>query len=127
MSNQETKIDFYPGRELPLFKEDWPRMRNHPIVPVRKEGWKDFSITEWSLEAAAWEDFHPHPEYNYVLEGELHISIDDTVHVLKAGDSATVPAGQLGRYAAPVYARMLAVYGPNPDGEESSDFKYEEL
>lgn len=127
MSREDGRIDFYPGKELPLFKEAWPRMRNNAIIPIRKEGWSDFSVAEWSLEGAAWEDFHPHPEYNYVLEGELHISVDGEEVVLKAGDSATVPAGKLGRYSAPKYARMLGVYGPNPEGEESTDFKYEEL
>lgn len=127
MSANDGRIDFYPARELPLYREEWPGMRNHAIIPIPKTGWHDPVITEWSLEAASWEDFHPHAEYNYVLEGELHISVDDQEVVLRAGDSATVPAGKLGRYWAPRYARMLAVYGPNPGGEESTNFKYEAL
>ncbi len=127
MSREDGKIDYFPATELPLFKEAWPRMRNNAIIPIRKEGWSDFLVAEWSLEGAAWEDFHPHPEYNYVLEGELHVTVDGETVILKTGDSATVPAGKLGRYEAPVFARMLGVYGSNPDGEESSQFKYEEL
>ena len=30
-----------------------------------------------------------------------------------------VPAGCTGRYWAPEYARMLAVYGPNPDAVDT--------
>lgn len=127
MSAADGKIDVYPGGEPPLFREEWPRMRNNAIIPPKREGWHDFAIAEWSLEGAVWEDFHPHPEYNYVLEGELHIAVDDQEVVLQAGDSATVPSGKLGRYWAPRYARMLAVYGANPEGLESTDFKYEEL
>lgn len=127
MSASDGKIKFYPGKEAPLFREEWPRMRSHRLTPLSEGSWDDFVVSEWSLEAAAWEDFHPHPEYNYVVEGELHITVDDETVVLKAGDGATVPAGKLGRYVAPTYARMFAVYGPNPEGEESSHFKYEEL
>lgn len=127
MSNEDGRITLYRGTELPLFKEEWPRMRNNAFLPPRKEGWTDFLVAEWSLESAAWEDFHPHPEYNYVLEGELHITVDDETVVLRVGDSATVPAGKLGRYEAPKFARMLGVYGSNPEGEASSGFKYEEL
>lgn len=127
MSREDGRIEVYPAKELQLFREAWPRMRNNAILPVLKEGWDDFRVAEWSLEGAAWEDFHPHPEFNYVLEGELHIVVDDQEVVLGPGASATVPAGKLGRYWAPEYARMLAVYGPNPEGLESTDFKYEEL
>ena len=127
MSEENRSIEFHAARELPLFKEEWPGMRNHAIYPILKEGWNDFLVAEWSLEGAAWEDFHPHPEYNYVLEGELHVTVDDETVILKKGDSAMTPAGKLGRYAAPVYARMLGVYGPNPEGEASSQFKYEDL
>jgi mannose-6-phosphate isomerase-like protein (cupin superfamily) len=125
--SQDGRIVFYQAREAPIFREEWPRMRSHAIVPRPKEGWIEPLISEWSLEGAAWEDYHPHAEYNYVLEGELHISVEGEEVVLRVGDSATVPAGKLGRYWAPKFARMLTVYGPNPDGDESSDFKYEEL
>lgn len=128
MSHVEAGIRIHRAEKpLPLFRQDWPGMRNHAIMPIVKEGWQDFLVAEWSLQRAAWEDFHPHDEYNYVLEGELHISVDGEDVVLRPGDSATVPAGRLGRYWAPEYARMLAVYGPNPDGAESTDFKYEAL
>jgi hypothetical protein len=34
-----------------------------------------------------------------------------------------VRAGHLGRYIVKDYARMLAIYGPNPDGAQSSGFR----
>ncbi|WP_227007921.1 hypothetical protein [Pseudarthrobacter sp. AB1] len=47
--------------------------------------------------------------------------------ILKPGDSARVNPGRAGRYWAPVYARMVTIYGPNPEGLESHSFKYSEL
>jgi hypothetical protein len=43
------------------------------------------------------------------------------------GDTVVVPAGSKARYAAPTYARMLAVYCPNPEGLESGDFAFRTL
>jgi hypothetical protein len=43
------------------------------------------------------------------------------------GHAVVVPRGSLARYAAPVYARMLFVYGPSDDGHATSDGRYEEL
>ncbi|MGE0000343.1 MAG: cupin domain-containing protein [Ilumatobacteraceae bacterium] len=82
---------------------------------------------EWSLTKAAWTDRHQHIEVNYVLDGELHVSFDGVTHVAGPGEAITVPAGSLGRYAAPEYARMLFVYGPSIDGHAATDTLYEEL
>jgi hypothetical protein len=38
-----------------------------------------------------------------------------------------VPPGTPARYAAPVFARMLFVYGPSTDGHAAMDTLYEEL
>ena len=62
-----------------------------------------------------------------VLEGELHIESQGTTVVLRPGDSARVNPGGVGRYWAPVYARMITIYGPNPEGLESHSFKYSEV
>jgi len=43
------------------------------------------------------------------------------------GRAVVVPPGTLARYAAPVHARMLFVYGPSTDGHAMSDGRYEEL
>lgn len=43
------------------------------------------------------------------------------------GDAVRVPAGSIGRYWAPEYARMVAVYAPNPQGLESRVHAYTRL
>ena len=82
---------------------------------------------EWSLTAAAWTDRHQHEETNWVLEGELHVTCDGRTEVVGPGQAVIVPPGALARYAAPVHARMLFVYGPSADGHAMSDGRYEEL
>lgn len=72
-------------------------------------------LSEWELQAAGWTDLHPHTETNLVIEGELHVECGGVTVVASTGDTVTVPAGQVGRYWAPNYARMFAIYGPNPD------------
>ncbi|MBI5090760.1 MAG: cupin domain-containing protein [Actinobacteria bacterium] len=82
---------------------------------------------EWTLSAAAWTDRHQHVEVNYVLDGELHVTFDGETHVVTTGQAVTVPAGTRARYSAPVFARMLFVYGPSTDGHAATDTQYEEL
>lgn len=97
-------------------------INSEPVGP-----WNDFILSEWELTASGWEDFHPHTETNFVLEGELHIESGGETVILKPGDAARVNPGQLGRYSAPVYARMVTIYGPNPEGAESHSFRYYEI
>ena len=123
----EEPIELWRATPMKQMKDEWPRMRTKLIFPDSYDRWFDFALSEWDLKAAAWEDFHPHSETNIVLEGELHIECDGRTVVLHPGDTARVASGRIGRYWAPVYARMLAIYGPNPDGLQSSAFKYEEL
>ncbi|WP_286135482.1 cupin domain-containing protein [Arthrobacter sp. UCD-GKA] len=105
-------------QEIPAVAEDWPGVRSRWITPPPAEGgWTGGLLAEWELEGAGWADTHPHDEYAFVIEGELHVECAGEEHVLLAGDTICVPAGQTGRYWAPVYARMLGVWGPNPDGE----------
>ena len=85
--------------------------------------WNDVAIHEWELEGEGWEDLHPHDETTYLLAGELVIESEGTSVTLHPGDAAVVRGGHLGRYLAPGYARMLAIYGPNPSGESSSQFR----
>ncbi|GAA1770566.1 hypothetical protein GCM10009712_18170 [Pseudarthrobacter sulfonivorans] len=120
-------IDFWPAKSLEAMQEKWQGLRcrfinSHPDGP-----WDDFILSEWELDACAWEDFHPHSETNFVLEGELHIQSEGETVILRPGDSARVNPGRPGRYWAPVYARMVTIYGPNPEGLESHSFKYSEL
>lgn len=107
---------------------DRPRMRTRWIFSPSPEGWPDFALSEWELERAGWSDYHPHTETNVVVSGELFVSCDDgPVVIAAAGDTVTVPAGVVGRYWAPTYARMLAIYGPNPDALETQLLGYWEL
>jgi len=85
--------------------------------------WTDVAIHEWELEGQGWEDLHPHDETTYLLAGELVIESEGVSVTLHAGDAAVVRGGHLGRYLAHGYARMLAIYGPNPSGAQSSRFR----
>ncbi|WP_423184976.1 cupin domain-containing protein [Arthrobacter sp. NyZ413] len=108
-------------------KTDRPRLRCRFITSQPIGQWDDFILSEWELEACEWEDVHPHTETNYLLEGELHVESDGETVILKPGDSARVNADRTGRYWAPVYARMVTIYGPNPTGAESHSFVYREI
>jgi mannose-6-phosphate isomerase-like protein (cupin superfamily) len=95
------------------------------IAPV-ETGWTEPAIFEWELKAESWTDQHPHCEYNYVIEGQLFVDSGGVTVEALAGDVVRVPAGAVGRYWAPRYARLLAVYGPN-GGEPSRILGYEKL
>jgi ethanolamine utilization protein EutQ (cupin superfamily) len=97
------------------------------IIDADPAGWTGVALSEWELTAAVWTDRHPHDEINYVLAGELHVESDGETVIARAGDTVWVRAGSTGIYTAPVHARMLAIYGPNPDGAESDSFEYREL
>ena len=57
----------------------------------------------------------------------LHVESDGRVVVAAAGDTVTVTAGSTGRYWAPEYARMLAIYAPNPEGLPSDALGHRRL
>ena len=78
--------------------------------------WTSVRIGEWELTAQEWIDTHQHDEFNYVLEGTLMVSCDGETVEVPSGSLVRTPAGSTGRYWAPVYARMLVIYGPNPTG-----------
>lgn len=99
-----------------------PRVRGGSAVRTEQ-----LVIGEWSLTAATWTDRHQHEETNWVLEGELHVTCGDRHEVVRPGQAVIVPRGALARYAAPVHARMLFVYGPSDDGHAGTDGRYEEL
>jgi ethanolamine utilization protein EutQ (cupin superfamily) len=84
-------------------------------------------IGEWSLTAAARTDRHQHDEINRVLEGELHVTSDGATVVVRPGEVVCVPAGSLARYAAPIFAKMMFVYGPSTDGHAAADTSFEQL
>ncbi|WP_413098447.1 cupin domain-containing protein [Streptomyces sp. Inha503] len=101
-----------------------PRMRSRWIKRPETGGWNDYSISEWELIGAGFSDHHPHDETNLVLAGELHVEVNGVEVIGRAGDSVVVPAGSTGRYWAPRYARMVGIYGPNPDGIASQYLEY---
>lgn len=88
---------------------------------------QELVVGEWSLTAAAWTDRHQHEETNWILEGELHVTCDGRTEIVPPGHAVIIPPGALARYEAPIYARMLFVYGPSGDGHAMTDGCYEEL
>ncbi len=86
------------------------------ILAAAGEAWEGIVMGEWQLEGAWLEDRHPHDEINHVLDGELVVTCAGLVHRLRPGDTIRVPGGTAARYEAPVHARMLFIYGPNPLG-----------
>ncbi|MFK0002688.1 cupin domain-containing protein [Paenarthrobacter sp. NPDC090522] len=127
-TSTEEAIDVWPAQSMKPMKDEWMGLscrfiNSHPSVGK----WEDFILSEWELHSCAWEDFHPHTETNFVLEGELHIESGGKTVVLGPGDAARVNPGRTGRYFAPVYARMVTIYGPNPHGLESHSFKYSNI
>jgi len=96
------------------------------IFPAPKGGWSEPALFEWELKAESWTDEHPHTEYNFVLEGRLFVESGGVTVEAQAGDVVRVPAGTAGRYWAPTYARLLAIYGPSQGGPSRS-LGYERL
>lgn len=109
----------------PLTGEGAPKVRW--FTPPPTEGWTEPVIMEWELRGEAWSDAHVHDEYAYVLEGLLFVTCDGETVEATAGDMVKVPAGSIGRYCAPDYARLLGIYAPNPTGAPTTDMAYERL
>ena len=109
--------ELYAGRPL---EPAGPGMSSRAIHGSSEGAWTDPVFTEWELVGAQWTDEHPHAEFNFVLDGELHVECDGATVIARAGDLVQVPANRRGRYVAPERARMLAVYGPNPSGAAST-------
>jgi mannose-6-phosphate isomerase-like protein (cupin superfamily) len=104
--------------------QDKPKCRF--IMPPVKEGWSEPALFEWELTAEAWTDEHPHTEYNFVIEGHLFVESGGVTVEAQSGDVVRVPAGVVGRYWAPKYARLLGLYGPS-EGRPSRSLGYEKL
>ncbi len=90
-----------------------------PIIDSPEKGWPQLALGLWELREASFADEHPFDEVNYVLEGRLVVECEGEVLELGPGETVQVSAGSAACYRAPGYARMLYVYGPNPDGRSS--------
>ena len=103
---------------------DGPKCR--VIMPQAQGGWSEPVLFEWVLAEETWIDEHPHSEYNFVIEGQLFVECGGITVEAQAGDVVRVPAGAVGKYSAPKYARLLAIYGPSKGGP-SRRIGYEKL
>ena len=103
---------------------DGPKCR--VIMPPLQGGWTEPALFEWELTGESWTDQHPHSEYNFVIEGRLFVESGGVTVEAQAGDVVRVPAGAVGKYWAPNYARLLAIYGPS-NGDTSRTLGYEKL
>lgn len=93
-----------------------------PLLPTSREGWPQLAMGEWQLDHAGFGDRHPYDEVNYVLEGELEVECDGVVLRAGPGEVIRVPASTPAFYRAHDRARMLYIYGPNPEGLPSDGF-----
>jgi mannose-6-phosphate isomerase-like protein (cupin superfamily) len=109
---------------MALRGHDKPKCR--VIMPPVQGGWSEPALFEWELTAESWTDEHPHSEYNFVIEGHLFVESGGITLEARTGDVVRVPAGAVGRYWAPEYARLLAIYGPS-EGGPSRTLGYEKL
>ena len=96
------------------------------ILPPEQGGWREPAMFEWELKGESWSDEHPHTEYNFVIEGQVFVESGGVTVEAHAGDVVLVPARVAGRYWAPRYARLLAIYGPS-EGGPSRSLGYERL
>lgn len=98
------------------------RFRIRPLLPASRAGWPQLAMGEWELRATGFGDCHPYDEVNYVLEGQLEVECEGETLLAGAGEVIRVAAGSRAFYRAHDYARMLYIYGPNPDGLPSEGF-----
>jgi mannose-6-phosphate isomerase-like protein (cupin superfamily) len=113
-----------PATDLVSEPDDPTGSKCRWLLSPLPDAWSDFVLSEWELSGQGWSDLHPHDEVNFVVEGELHVECEGQTVVVGPRGTVRVPAGKVGRYWAPVYARMLAVYGPNPRGAKTEYGEY---
>jgi len=106
----------YPDAPLTRDESKAAEPRHRWVNYPSPEGWIEPVLSFWELTGEAWTDHHAQIEWDYIIEGQLFLEVDGVEMEFNKGDIARIPPGKLGRYRAPVYAKMLAVYGPNPAG-----------
>ena len=72
-------LESWAGKPMKVMKDEWPRLRCRFINAEPVGCWEDVILSEWELEACGWEDFHPHTETNFLLEGELHVQTEGKI------------------------------------------------
>jgi Cupin domain len=120
-------LSYVPPTEMVSEFDDVDGSRCRWLMGPPPASWSDFVLSEWELRGIGWSDLHPHDETNVVVEGELHVECEGETVVVGVGGTVRVPAGKLGRYSAPGYARMIAIYGPNPTGAKTEYGEYWEI
>ena len=105
-----TKVEFGPLQQI-----DIPR-----IIEDSKKNWQNYSLCEVNdcvvRLGVIHGEFHWHrhddeDEFFYVIDGLLHIDIDDKVHDIHPGQGFMVPKGVLHRTRAPRRTSILMVEG----------------
>lgn len=102
-------IEKYPAQ--PLVGEGEPKF--YWVIPPNPAGWSEPVFSFWELTAETWSDHHIHSEWIYIIEGHLFAKVDGVEMEFHKGDIAFIPGGFTGYYKAPVYAKMLSIYGPS--------------
>ena len=95
------------------------------IIPPVQGGWSEPAPLEGELTASRGPE-HSHSDYNFVIEGQFFVESGAATIEEQTGDIVRVPARAVGRYRAPKYARLLAIYGPSKGGA-SRTLGYEKL
>lgn len=110
-------VELYPAQSRAVVG---PGMSSRRIFGSPRQSWTQPVVMEWELTGVQWVDEHPHDEFNFILEGQLHVESDGELVVAHVGDFVRVVAHSRGRYFAHGHARMLAIYDHNPDGKTST-------
>jgi len=93
------------------------------IIAAPAGGWTHVPLGEWELRSGAgFGDCHPYEEINIVLQGRLVVDCDGVRVEAGPGDVVRVPPDRPAYYSAAPYARMVYVYGTNPEGLASTTF-----
>ena len=105
-----TTIEFGPLKLIDIPK----------LIEASKKNWQNYSLCEINdcvlRLGVIHGEFHWHKHDNedevfYVVDGLLHIDIDDKVHTVRSGQAFMVPKGVLHRTRAPQRTAILMVEG----------------
>jgi len=89
------------------------------MIPPRRDGWTDVAVSEWDWCAPVGRTTTPTRRRTSCSTAACMSSAKASPWSQGPETRCRCPPDRAGRYWAPEYARMLAVYGPNPAAEES--------